>query len=161
MIRPATEADSAAIAAIYAPYVLETVISFEEDAPASDEIAARIERVLAASLPYLVAEQAGAVIGYAYAAPWHARAAYRHSVETSIYLARDHVGQGLGKRLYSALLEQLRTRGLHVALGGITLPNAASVALHETLGFKKAAHYDQVGFKQGRWLDVGYWQRRI
>jgi phosphinothricin acetyltransferase len=161
MIRPATPADAEAIAAIYAPYVRETVISFEEIPPTRDEIAARIERILAAPLPYLVAAQGDEVFGWAYAAPWHARSAYRHSVETSIYLAPERIGQGFGTRLYGTLLDLLKQAGIHAAIGGITLPNAASVALHERLGFQKAAHYTQVGFKQGRWLDVGYWQRLL
>lgn len=161
MIRPAVPDDADAIAAIYAPYVRETVISFEEIAPAPDEIAARIERVLGAGLPYLVAMQDDEVVGYAYAAPWHARVAYRFSVETSIYLAPERHGQGIGTRLYDTLLELVKQAGIHAAIGGITLPNAASVALHERLGFRKAAHYEQVGFKLGRWLDVGYWQRLL
>lgn len=161
MIRPATPADAAAIAAIYAPYVRDTVISFEEIPPSPGEIAARIERIFAASLPYLVLEGEAGIVGYAYAAPWHARAAYRHTAETSIYLAQERTGQGLGTRLYGTLLDLLKQAGLHAAIGGITLPNAASVALHERLGFRKAAHYAQVGFKQGRWLDVGYWQRLL
>ncbi len=161
MIRRATTADAASIAAIYAPYVRDTVISFEEVPPAGDEIAARIERILAAPLPYLVLEGTPGIVGYAYAAPWHARAAYRHTVETSIYLAPECTGQGQGSRLYGTLLDLLKQAGLHAAIGGITLPNAASVALHERLGFQKAAHYAQVGFKQGRWLDVGYWQRLL
>lgn len=161
MLRPATIDDATAIAAIYAPYVLETAITFEEVPPTPAEIADRIARILATPLPYLVAAPGGRVVAYAYASPWHVRAAYRHSVETSIYVDRDHVGNGHGRSLYSALLDQLKAQGLHTAIGGIALPNAASVALHEALGFVKAAHYAQVGFKQGRWLDVGYWQRLL
>lgn len=161
MIRPATRDDAAAIAAIYAPYVRDTVITFEEVPPTPDEIAARIEEIRAAPLPYLVAAQGNDVVGYAYAAPWRTRSAYRYSVETSIYLAPERIGQGIGTRLYDTLLDLLKQAGLHAAIGGITLPNAASVALHERLGFRRVAQFEQVGFKQGRWLDVGYWQRLL
>ncbi len=155
MIRPATPRDAAAIAGIYAHYVRETVISFEEVPPTPEEIAARIERIRGATLPFLVAAAGDEVVGYAYAAPWRDRSAYRFSVETSIYLALDRVGQGIGTRLYDTLLDLLKQAGLHAAIGGITLPNAASVALHERLGFRKVAQFEQVGFKLGRWLDVG------
>ena len=100
------------------------------------------------------------LVGFAYAGRWHERSAYRHTVETSIYLDPARVGKGLGTRLYSALIDRLRARGdLHAAIGGIALPNKASVSLHERLGFEKTAHYREIGFKQGRWIDVGYWQR--
>jgi len=161
VIRPATAADAAAIARIYDHYIRETVVTFEEEPVAAAEMARRIEAILAASLPYLVACEDDRVVGYAYAGRWHARSAYRFSVETTIYLDAGVVGRGLGTALYGALFEDLAPRGLHVAIGGIALPNAASVALHEKLGFRKAAHYDEVGFKHGRWIDVGYWQRRI
>ncbi|MBK7948018.1 MAG: N-acetyltransferase [Deltaproteobacteria bacterium] len=159
MLRPATTDDAFEIARIYEPYVRETAITFEEVPPTPFEVAGRIARVLATPLPYLVAAPEGQVVAYAYATRWHERAAYRHSVETSIYVDRDHLGNGFGTRLYSALLDRLKEQGLHTAIGGIALPNAASVALHEALGFRKVAHYEQVGFKQGGWLDVGYWQK--
>ena len=98
--------------------------------------------------------------GYAYAAPWRARAAYRHSVETSIYLAPGAGGRGLGARLYRALFAALPSH-VHAAIGGVSLPNPASVALHERLGFRKVAHFREVGRKFGRWIDVGYWQRLL
>jgi phosphinothricin acetyltransferase len=161
VIRPATTDDAGAIARIYDHYIRETVVTFEEEAVPASEMARRIETVLSASLPYLVAVETEGVVGYAYAGRWHARSAYRFSVETTIYLDAAAVGRGLGTALYGALFEDLAQRGLHVAIGGIALPNAASVALHEKLGFRKAAHYDEVGFKFGRWIDVGYWQRRI
>lgn len=161
MLRSATTEDAFAIARIYEPYVLETAITFEEVPPTTAEIAARIARVLAKPLPWLVAAPDDRIVAYAYASRWHERAAYRHSVETSIYVDRDFVGRGFGSRLYSALLDRLKEQGLHTAIGGIALPNAPSVALHEALGFRKVAHYEQVGFKQGRWLDVGYWQKLL
>lgn len=161
MIRPATNADAEAIAVIYDHYIRETVVTFEEEAVPAAEMARRIETVQAASLPYLVKLHDDRVVGYAYAGRWHARSAYRFSVETTVYFDAAAVGRGFGTELYGALLDELSARDLHVAIGGIALPNAASVALHEKLGFRKAAHYDEVGFKFGRWIDVGYWQRRI
>lgn len=161
MLRPATPDDAFEIARIYEPYVRETVITFEEVPPTPSEVAGRIAQVLATPLPYLVAAPDDRIVGYAYASRWHDRSAYRYSVETSIYVDRDHLGHGHGIRLYSTLLDRLKEQGLHSAIGGIALPNAASVALHEALGFRKVAHYEQVGFKQGRWHDVGYWQRLL
>ncbi len=158
MIRPATSTDGDAIAAIYDHYIRETVITFEEESISGEEIARRMARVVAAGLPYLVAEQAGSIAGYAYAGRWHERSAYRFSVETTIYLDAHQVGRGLGTALYAALLERLRERGLHAAIGGIALPNPGSIALHEKLGFRKVAHYREVGLKFDRWIDVGYWQ---
>jgi phosphinothricin acetyltransferase len=159
VIRSATEADSDSIAEIYNHYVLNTVVTFEEQAVPSGEMTGRINKVLSDSLPYLVAVQDGRVIGYAYAAKWHERSAYRYSAETTIYLESRCVGKTIGSNLYSMLLDHLKERGLHVAIGGIALPNPRSVALHEKLGFQKVAHYKEVGFKFDRWIDVGYWQR--
>jgi phosphinothricin acetyltransferase len=164
LIRPATPDDAAAIARIYEHYVRNTVATFEEEPVPVAEIASRIDRVGRLGLPFLVVttEDAGGAgdppLGYAYANRWRERSAYRHTVETSIYLDPDHTGQGFGTRLYATLLETLRERGLHVAIGGITLPNPGSVALHEKLGFRIAAQFHEVGFKFGEWLDVGYWQ---
>lgn len=160
-IREATGADAAAIAAIYNPYVLTTAISFEEEAVGVDAMAQRIADVHAAGLPWLVLEDADGIAGYAYATKWRVRQAYRYSVETTVYLAQGRAGGGLGMRLYQALLERLRAAGVHLAIGGITLPNPASVALHEKAGFVAAARFTEVGFKFGRWIDVGYWQLRL
>lgn len=159
MIRPASDGDAPYIAAIYNPYVAGTSISFEEQSISAHEMLQRIHEVRGASLPYLVLENAeSAVIGYAYASKWKGRCAYRFSVETSIYLAESAVGQGFGAQLYRALLDQLRATQVHLAIAGIALPNHASIALHERLGFEKAAHFKEVGFKFGKWVDVGYWQ---
>lgn len=157
MIRDAKPADAAAIAAIYNHYIAKTVVTFEEVEVTAEEMRRR-RRLVAEKFPWLVVEEAGSVVGYAYASPWHARAAYRHSVETTVYLAPDATGRGLGRPLYEALLDRLPPLGVHAAIGGIALPNPASVALHERLGFAKAAHYREVGHKFGRWIDVGYWQ---
>ena len=158
LIRPAGVADADAIARIYNHYIRETVVTFEEEEVSTREIAGRIEQIVGASLPWLVVEHAGSVTGYAYAGAWHLRSAYRYSVESTIYLDHGHTGNGTGTRLYESLLAILRAKSLHVVIGGIALPNAASVALHERLGFKKVAHFREVGFKFGRWVDVGYWQ---
>lgn len=157
MIRLASGIDAAAIAAIYNHYVLTTTISFEEAPVGVDEMARRIEDV-GARLPWYVLEREGRVLGYAYATPWRVRSAYRFSVESSVYVAPEHAGQGIGKRLYRHLIEDLRARGLQVVIGGIAQPNAASVGLHEALGFRKVAHFERVGRKFGRAIDVGYWQ---
>jgi L-amino acid N-acyltransferase YncA len=158
MIRQAIAADANAIADIYSRYVLETVVTFEEQPVSPPEIAERIAEVTAVPLPWLVKEQAGAIVGYAYASKWKGRCAYRFSVETTVYLAPDSIGRGIGTELYQALLTHLKALGLHVAIGGIALPNAASVALHEKLGFRRVAQFSEVGFKFGKWIDVGYWE---
>lgn len=159
-IRPASSADAAAIAAIYNHYVASTTISFEEEPVSDDDMANRIASV-GAKLPWLVCEQDGVLLGYAYATPWRVRSAYRLSVESSVYVSPAHPRQGVGTRLYRALLEQLRARGLHMVIGGIAQPNEASVALHESLGFRKVAHFSEVGMKFGRWVDVGYWELKL
>ena len=101
------------------------------------------------------------VVGYAYAGPWRTRAAYRFAVETTVYLDRNRTGHGLGRALYGRLLADLRELGFRCAMGGIALPNDASVALHERMGFVKVAHFREVGFKFNRWIDVAYWQRAL
>lgn len=157
-IREARPADAGAIARIYDHYVLDTVVTFEEAPVPADAMAARLVEVQALALPWLVAEAGDVVVGYAYATRWRARSAYRHSAETTVYLRDGLSGAGLGTALYSELLARLRVQGLHAAIGGIALPNAASVALHEKLGFEHVGTFRQVGRKHDRWIDVGYWQ---
>ena len=156
-IRPVTLDDARVISGIYNPYIADTVITFEEHPVKATEMARRIAAVIP-RLPWLLLEQDGRVMGYAYASPWRERTAYRHSVETTIYLESRFAGQGMGKRLYDALLQDLRKMGLHTAFGVISLPNPASVALHEKSGFTKVGHLAEAGWKFGRWVDVGYWQ---
>jgi L-amino acid N-acyltransferase YncA len=158
-IRPAAAADVEAVARIYNHYVANTTISFEEQTVSPAEMAERIDEVLQARLPWLVAEEAGHLVGYAYAGKWKGRCAYRHSAESSVYLDPQFMGRGIGTRLYQELLAMLRERSIHVVIAGIALPNEASVALHERQGFSKVAHFREVGYKFGQWLDVGYWQR--
>jgi len=160
-IRPASSADAAAFCAIYNHYVATTTISFEEEPVLETDMARRIADVAAAGLPWLVAEDAGRIVGYAYATKWRVRPAYRHSVESSVYVDRAHGRHGIGRSLYTALLAALRERELHLVIGGIALPNDASVGLHESLGFCKVAHFSEVGLKFGRWIDVGYWELRL
>lgn len=157
MIRPVTAADAPALAAIYNPYIRDTTITFEEVPVTVEEMAARVAKVTEAH-PWLVWEEEGRVLGYAYSSVWRARAAYRHSTETAIYLAMDQRQKGVGTRLYQALLDELRVRGFHLVLGGLALPNEASVRLHERLGFRKAGHMREAGRKFGRWIDVGFWE---
>lgn len=160
MIRPVTPADAQTLADIYNPYVLGTTITFEEVAVTPEEMASRIATVTP-TLPWFVVEVQGAVAGYAYATPWKARSAYRRTVESAIYVHPDHAHQGLGRRLYEALLAELKSKGIHAVLGGIALPNEASVALHERLGFEKVGQLKEVGWKLNRWVDVGYWEKRL
>lgn len=160
-IRPATALDAAAICAIYNHYVGTTTISFEEEPVAAAAMAQRIEAVFDADLPWLVIEVDGQLAGYAYATKWRVRSAYRFSVESSIYMDAAFAGRGRGRRLYGALLEDLRARGRHMVIGGVAQPNPASVALHERLGFRKVAHFSEVGLKFGRWVDVAYWELKL
>lgn len=159
MIRFTRPEDAEQIATIYNHYVLNTSITFESQPVDNDTMASRIASVSEAELPWLVAEDADRIVGYAYATPWRSRAAYRRSVEVTVYLHRDARGRGLGSDLYRALFKSLEQQSIHVAIGGIALPNAASVKLHENFGMKKVAHFEEVGFKFDRWIDVGYWQR--
>jgi L-amino acid N-acyltransferase YncA len=158
-IRAAEQSDSSAIAAIYNYYVRETIITFEEEPFNAADMARRIQEVQSATLPWLVAEKNRQVLGYAYAAPWKTRSAYRFSVEITVYVAAGRLGLGIGSMLYSNLFLILETLGIHAVMGGIALPNDASVALHEKFGLAKVAHFQQVGFKFNRWVDVGYWER--
>jgi L-amino acid N-acyltransferase YncA len=158
IVRSASATDAEAIARIYNYYIANTVITFEEEPVSAQAMAIRVAEVQGLSLPWLVAEAEGKVVGYAYASKWKVRSAYRYSVETTIYLEHGYEGRGTGTVLYAALLPILRARGIHVVIGGAALPNAASVALHEKLGFKHVATFRQVGFKHDRWVDVAYWQ---
>lgn len=157
-IRPASLDDAGPIAAIYAPYVADSAITFEVDAPSAAEMASRMAQILP-HYPYLVAERDGAVIGYAYATKLYERAAYRWAAEATVYLSRDGLQrQGIGTALYQRLIASLRDQGFLAAVGKITLPNAASVRLHEKLGFRASGVLTRIGFKQGRWHDVGLYQ---
>jgi phosphinothricin acetyltransferase len=160
-IRAARPADAAAIAAIYAPYVIGSVVSFETEAPGADEIGRRMA-VDAGTYPWLVACDAeDAPLGYAYATAFRTRPAYRFSVETTVYIADGAQRRGIGSRLYRTLLPVLEAQGFAQAIAAITLPNHASVTLHERLGFRQVGVYEKVGFKFREWRSVGLWQRAL
>ena len=158
IVRPVAADDAAAIARIYNHYVTETIVTFEEEPVSAEEIGARIDAVQSVSLPWLVAEQPGTIVGYAYASPWKGRRGYRFSVEVTVYLDATCARRGIGSKLYATLLPALASAGFHSAMGGIGLPNEGSVRLHERFGFRKVAHFKESGMKFGRWIDVGYWQ---
>ena len=156
-LRPAEPGDAEAVAAIYAPIVRDTWISFETEAPSPRAMAGRIEAVQQ-TYPWLVATSGGAVVGYAYASEHRQRAAYRWSVDVTAYVAEAARGRQVGRRLYGALVVLLRAQGFRAAFAGIALPNAASVGLHEAVGFVRLGIYKDVGFKHGEWRDVGWWR---
>jgi phosphinothricin acetyltransferase len=157
-VRHATAADAAACAAIYEPVVRDTAISFEEVPPSVDETARRI----GAAIVWLVAEAPdGEVVGYAYSSAHRERAAYRWAVDVSAYIGPEARGRGVGRQLYTQLLADTAALGYRRAYAGIALPNAASVALHEAMGFRPVGVYERVGWKLGRWHDVGWWQRDL
>jgi len=157
MIRSATIEDAARICEIYNHYVLHSTITFEEHAISADEMRQRITETLTV-LPWLVWVEDDSILGFAYASKWKGRCAYRYAVESTLYLADGWNGRGIGTRLYLALLDELRLRKLHTVMGGIAMPNPASVALHQKLGFEQIAHFREVGWKFGKWIDVDYWQ---
>jgi phosphinothricin acetyltransferase len=167
-LRLAEARDAAALAAIYAPSVNDSAASFEEVAPDAAEMARRLAATLAVA-PWLVLEdpaaadeaQAGKLVGYAYASRHRDRAAYQWSVDVTVYVRADQHRRGVGRALYLPLFALLRAQGFHAAHAGITLPNAASVGLHEALGFRPVATYPKVGWKRGAWHDVGWWQLEL
>ncbi len=158
MIRPVTEHDVKSICEIYNYYVENTAISFEDKKVSINEME---QRIITQSMdyPWLVFELDGKVVAYAYANKWKARSAYRFTLETTIYLSDDCQGQGIGTRLYQQLFDELSTRTVRSVMAVIALPNAGSIALHEKMGFEKAAHFKEVGYKHEQWIDVGYWQK--
>ena len=159
-IRLAAAGDAAAVAEIYAPYVTASAISFETEAPDEAEMRSRIEGV-AGCYPWIVAELDGALLGYAYASAFRARPAYRFAAESTVYLAERAQRRGIGRRLYAILLRTLELQGFTQAIAAITLPNHASLKLHETLGFVEAGVYSRVGYKLGQWHSVALWQRAL
>jgi L-amino acid N-acyltransferase YncA len=153
-------ADAAACAAIYAPFVDGSFVSFEYSPPSAEELARRIERY-SATHGWLVAQDGNRVVGFAYGTPHRERAAYRWATEVSIYIDREHHHRGVGRALYAALFELLAAQGYRIALAGIALPNEASVAFHESFGFELVGIYRRIGFKDGAWRDVGWWQLQL
>lgn len=161
ILREVELSDAQQIANIYNYYIEKTVITFEEQLVSENDIKSRIEKIKQAGHIWLVAEISTQIVGYAYSAPWRDRSAYRFASEVSVYLSSKSQGKGLGSLLYQSLFEQLKLTQMKILIGGITLPNEASVALHEKFGMEKVAHFHEVGFKFDQWLDVGYWQVKL
>lgn len=159
-LRDATAADGAACAALYAPYVADTTVSFEVEPPDAAEMS---RRIAAAQQRYawLLAERDGRLVGYAYGGEFRSRAAYRHTCEVSVYVAEAAQGEGVGSLLYTALLDRMRALGMRLAVGGATMPNDASERLHQALGFEVVGTFREVGFKHGLWCDVRWFQKQL
>jgi L-amino acid N-acyltransferase YncA len=157
-IRSATLDDAEQIAEIYNHYVLTSTITFEEEPVPVAEMARRVADIQASSLPWLVATRDGEITGFAYASKWKTRAAYRFSTEVTVYVRAGLGRSGTGSRLYARLFAALKAGGTHAVIGGVALPNEASLRLHQKFGFEKVAHFREVGFKFDRWIDVTYWQ---
>lgn len=158
MIRAAELRDAEAVTAIYNHYILNTVVTFEEQPLRPSDLSERIENVYSQGLSWVVSENDGQVDGYACATRWSVRSAYRFSVESTVYLAPSAVSKCLGTELYGALFEMLRKKSIHSVVGCIALPNPESIALHEKFGMKQVSHFKEIGFKFNRWVDVGHWQ---
>jgi L-amino acid N-acyltransferase YncA len=163
LIRPATADDAESIAEIYNHYIRETIITFEEEPVSPEQIRQRLAQIARLGLPWIVAEPdrplaGGSLLGYAYAGVFRERASYRHTVETAVYLSPGAQGQGIGTALYRQLLSLLQSQKLHRAIAGISLPNPASIRLHERVGFQYVGKFSQVGRKFNRWIDVGFWE---
>lgn len=158
-IRPFAPGDELAISEIYNHYIRETVVTFEEEPLSSAQMRERIDAYLL-SYPWFVCVDKDQVVGYSYASKFHARTAYRHTAELTVYLRQGFERRGIGRRLYEPLMQHLQAHGCHAMLAAIALPNEGSVGLHEALGFTKVAHFAEVGRKLGQWVDVGYWQKR-
>ncbi|MFL5243648.1 MAG: arsinothricin resistance N-acetyltransferase ArsN1 family B [Gemmataceae bacterium] len=159
-IRLALEQDAESILAIYKPFCVSTAVSFETDPPSIEEMARRIRSTLQ-RFPWLVVDHGEKVLGYAYAGPHRERAAYRWSVEATAYVSQSQRRMGIGRALYTSLFHILKLQGFYNAYAGITLPNPASVGLHESVGFRPVGVYRNVGYKLGAWHDVGWWQLTI
>jgi len=158
MIKEVTFDNIQQICDIYNHYIQNTIITFEENPVSYKEMKKRIVEITS-SLPFFVYTENEEIIGYTYASKWKGRrCAYRFSVEATIYLKAGKLGKGIGTKLYTALLNDLRKRNIHAVIGGIALPNQESQHLHEKFGFKKVAHFTEVGYKFNQWIDVGYWE---
>jgi phosphinothricin acetyltransferase len=160
MIRTIEQKDISQIVDIYNHYIENTTITFEEDPVTNKEMESRIEEYTK-NFPWLVYELDGKILGYCYATKWRVRPAYKHSAEVTVYISKDHLGKGIGTLLYQELIKQCRQKDIHVLVAGIALPNEKSQRLHEKLGFKKIAHFEEIGWKFGRWIDVGYWEYKF
>ena len=160
MIRQVKIEDSKDITNIYNYYVQNTIVTFEEEPVLPDDMAGRIE-MISNEYPWFVFEEKDRIVGYAYASRWKKRTAYRFSVESTVYVDPKCYRRGIGFRVYEQLIQELKKLSFHTAMGGIALPNDASISLHEKLGFLKVGHFKEVGQKFGKWIDVGYWELLI
>ncbi|TLX73281.1 N-acetyltransferase family protein [Labilibacter sediminis] len=160
MIRDINTNDAREVEDIYNYYIRNTFVTFEEDPVTEDDMRERIQSQKI-NLPWIVYEENNEVLGYAYASEWKSRCAYKYSVESTVYLKHGKQGKGLGTKLYQELLHRIEKSRIHAVIGGIALPNKASIALHEKLGFEKVAQFKEVGYKFEKWIDVGYWEYLI
>lgn len=160
MIRKVKLEDAKEIAEIYNYYILNSCVTFEEIPVSIEEMGGRIQATFL-KFPWLVYEKDMEIIGYAYASVWKPRSAYKHTIESTVYLKNEATKNGIGSLLYKELINQLTNLGFHAVIGGISLPNEASIALHEKFGFKKVAQFKEVGYKFKKWVDVGYWELLI
>lgn len=160
-IREVTATDIDAIVRIYNPYIENTTISFEEEPVTNEIMQQRVEQLSSIGLPWLVAEQDGEVLGYAYASQWKPRSAYRFTVEPTIYLAPQAKGKGVGRVLFTELFNRLKAQGIKNAISVIALPNPSSIGIHEAMGFKKVGEFANIGVKFGKQVSVGYWQLEL
>lgn len=159
-VRTCTPADIPSICGIYNHYIAHTAITFEELPVSVTEMQTRVAATMQL-FPWLVFEENEKILGYAYASKWKDRSAYKYTAEVTVYLHPEQCGKGIGGILYTDLIEQLANKNLHALLACIAIPNIASEKIHEQFGFRQVAHFREVGFKFGRWLDVGYWQKNL
>jgi len=157
MIREVTPQDAEQICDIYNHYIANSTITFEEKSISPEEMVLRIQEITSA-LPWFIYEEGRRILGYAHASKWKGRCSYRFSAESTVYTRHDSTGKTIGTKLYTRLIEELKERKIHAVIAGIALPNEASRKIHERLGFKKIGHFEEVGFKNNRWIDVGYWE---
>ena len=160
MIRPAANTDAQQLADLYNYYVRNTLITFEEEELSAAQFAERIQKI-SENYPFIVFEEAGEILGFAYGNKWRERSAYRFALESSVYVKQGYFGKQIGTQLYQELFSLLKSQGCKQLIGVITLPNDTSVKMHERMGFEKAAHFKKVGYKFGQWCDVGYWQKTL
>ena len=159
-VRACTLADIPSLCGIYNHYIAHTAITFEESQVSVTDMQKRVENTMQL-FPWLVYEENEKILGYAYASKWKDRSAYQYTAEVTVYLHPEHCGKGIGSILYTSLIEQLANKNIHSLLACIAIPNIASEKIHEQFGFRQVAHFREVGFKFGRWLDVGYWQKNL
>ena len=160
MIRNAIPTDALQLVALYNYYIKNTLVTFEEIELTADEFAERVAKI-SAEYPFLVYEEKGEILGFAYGSKWRERSAYRFALESSVYVKQGFFGKRIGKLLYAELFVQLKAQGCKQVIGVITLPNDTSVKMHEKFGFFKAAHFKSVGIKFDKWCDVGFWQMSL